>query len=264
MSLSNPDLKNPAQHFFQWAGGAGKLQWYSKEEKKNIDVRLPFTFIVLDQLNTITGYNKKAKSGFWSNEVRNITNDNLYVKTANGPFEAGRYNDLTQTLKSGGKFAKSIYVAHKIGDDWHIGNIKAAGSALSAWIDFTKAHAVDTGLISMKRGVKEESPVGEFYPPVFEWQQWEDEDYKIAIELDKELQIYLNQYLAQPKDGELEPEIEEIPDEVGKATPEEIADFEKKKAEAKQVKDEEPLPPEPDEIIEDLGEEPINLDDIPF
>lgn len=256
MSLSNPTLTNPAQHFFQWGGSIGKLQWYDKEKEKNVEVRLPFSFIVLDELSTITGYNKQAEAGFWSNEVRNVTKDELYVRTKKGPFEAGLYNNLTQTRSKGGKYAKSIYIAHQINDEWVIGNIKATGSCLSAWIEFTKKYSVQSGKVTMNRGAKQTAPTGEFYPPTFTWQKWDDAEYQAAIALDKELQIYLNQYLSAPK-GDDELVNGEWHDET-KATQEQVADFESRVAAAK-------TPVQPDTVVTEFDEsEPINLDDIPF
>lgn len=266
MSRSNPTLTNPAQHFFEWKGGAGKLQWYNKEAEKNVEVRLPFEFLVLDELATITGYNKRDESGFWSNEVRNIKKDTLYVKTRRGPFEAELYENLTQSLKSGGKYAKSIYIAHKgEGGQYMIGNLKAHGSALSAWIEFSQKHAVETGKVVMKRGEVQHTPKGDdYYPPVFEWAQTEEAENEEAIRLDKELQIYLSQYLAAPKDGEDESTPENY-DDLGKATPEQQADYEnRRKAASRSRSSAEPEPKKDDIVREDIGDEPVNLDDIPF
>lgn len=268
MSRSNPTLTNPAAHFFEWKGGAGKLQWYNKEAEKNVEVRLPFEFLVLDELATITGYNKRDESGFWSNEVRNIKRDTLYVKTRRGPFEAALYENLTQTLKGGGKYAKSIYIAHKgEGGKYMIGNIKAHGSALSAWIEFSKKHAVETGKVIMKRGEVQQTPKGDdYYPPVFEWAQTEEAENQEAVRLDKELQIYLSQYLAAPK-GDEDLDAAENLDDVGKATPEQVADFENRRQNAghgRSARADDLPPAKPDVVIEDIGDEPINLDDIPF
>jgi hypothetical protein len=268
MSRSNPTLTNPAEHFFEWAGSKGVLQWYDKENKRNVQVKLPFEFWVLDELSTITGYSKQNESGFWANEVRNVSKDELFVRIKKGPFEAGLYANLVQTRAKGGKYAKSIYLAHKIGDDWVIGNFKASGSALSAWIEFSKTlqrGALDVGKVTMTRGDQQDAPTGPFYAPVFEYAKATDEENVKTGELDRELQIYLNQYLSQPKgdealDGALD-------DDADKATPDQAGDYEDMRAKAKK-----PQPAGddgdpgfvPDEVIEDIGDEPINLDDIPF
>lgn len=261
MSRSNPTLTNPAQHFFQWGGSKGKLSWWNKEEQKEVDVRLPFTFMVLDELSTITGYSKQDESGFWSNEVRSTKRDTLYVKTKKGPFEAELYENLTQTMKRGGKYAKSIYVAHKIGDAYVIGNFKASGSALSAWIEFSKKHKVQNGTITMSKGEKQESPVGDFYPPVFEYRASTPEEDEKAVELDKQLQIYLSQYLAAQ--AQTASEEDGVDPAIGLATPEEVADYNERKARAKAATTGD-ISDGGDVVIEDIGDEPINPDDVPF
>jgi hypothetical protein len=251
MSRSNPTLTNPAQHFFQWAGSKGQLTWYDKENKKDVLVKLPFEFLVLDQLSTIVGYNKAMQAGFWSNEVRNTRTDELFVRTKQGPFEAGLYENLVQTRSKGGKFAKTIYIAHKIGGEWVIGHIKASGSALSAWIEFSRSHTVENGKIIMERGEALEAETGIYYPPKFTYTNASEDEDRQAIELDRQVQAYLNTYLAAPKIDEDAHGVENY-DDVGKATPEQQAEYEKLKAERK------------GRPVAYDGEEPINLDDIPF
>jgi len=252
MSRSNPQLVNPSEHFFEWKGGQGVLQWYDKENKKNVMVKLPFEFLVLDELATITGYNKQQESGFWSNEVRNVSTDELFVRTSKGPFEAGLYGALAQTRSKGGGYTKSIYVAHKIKDNWVIGNIKANGSALSAWIEFNKTlqrGMLEKGKVVMTQGEAQDSPVGKFYPPQFEYVESTDEEDKEAVKLDRQLQVYLSQYLAQPKVDEDARAVEEPTHQSRSTAPETTPD-----------PDTLPLPHE----AEGFDDEPINLDDIPF
>ena len=63
MSRSNPTANNPnpSARWFEWKGSTGKLVWYDKEQKVNNEVPNGFTFLVLDQLSTVTGYNSKVK-----------------------------------------------------------------------------------------------------------------------------------------------------------------------------------------------------------
>jgi hypothetical protein len=162
-------------------------------------------------------------------------------------------------MKRGGKFCKSVYLAHKGPEGtWIIGCLKASGSALSAWIEFTKRYNVGDGKIIMNRGAQQDAPTGPFYPPEFKWEKWGDEDYQVAVELDKELQVYLSQYLSAPKVDDDANGIDEPP----KATNEQQADFEARRDAAASADDTPPA--KPDVVIEDIGDQPINLDDIPF
>jgi hypothetical protein len=263
MSLSSPTLQNPAQHYFEWKGGKGELQFYDKEKGQSITVPTPFSFIVLDQLHTITGYDKQAESGFWANEVRDIRRDDLTVRTKRGVQYVGPYKSeqgIVQMPK-GASYTKSVYVAHKNkAGELIMGNIKFSGSSLSAWIEFTKTTNVTTGRIVMAKGAKQTSSVGDFYPPTFKWEKWDDDEYQAAIKLDQALQDYLSQSLSAPKYND---NAEPIPEELGKATEEQVLEFEKLKADKLADKRE-------DEAIKETvtkgfdDDEPINLDDIPF
>lgn len=209
MSRSNPTLTNPATRFFEWKGGEGKLQFYDKEKQESINVPLPFSFLPLDELSTITGYDKAEKSGFWSNEVRDITKDELIVRSKSGIRSQGTYKNSQGVVQMprGANYTKSIYIAYRTRDGWQIGNLKASGSALSAWIEFGKNHKPETGKVTMSRGDVQESSVGEFYPPQFKFDASSGEEDAIAVNLDKELQIYLEQYLKQPPITDVESEI---------------------------------------------------------
>lgn len=293
MSRSNPALTNPATRFFQWKGGDGKLEFYDKEKQVRVNVPLPFTFMVLDELATITGFCKPEQSGYWSNEVRSTVKEELHVRTSKGTKYIGLYkNDqgIVQMPK-GATYAKSIYIAYKTRNGYEIGNIKASGSALGAWIEFGNTCVTTNGKITMTKGDMQESPVGEFYAPVFTWLHTTPEEDGAAIALDKDLQVYLSHYLAvaEHNRGDEEEEID-TDNSTGVDMSAELSDKEiaelpvEKQGTAKAVRNWEKVGrrnPEDDEadaqavatysrqaeadtIIEDIGNTPINLDEIPF
>jgi hypothetical protein len=207
MSRSNPQLTNPAGRFFEWSGSTGTLNFYDKEKQERINVPLPFSFLPLDELSTMVGYSKRDESGYWSNEIRNITKDTLIVRTKHGIAEQGLYNELANVRSKGAKYAKSIYIAYKTREGWEIGNIKAHGSALSAWIEFSKTCRPENGKVTMTKGEAQDAPTGQFFAPVFTYEaSSKDEDIE-AFELDKQLQTYLEQYLKQPPITDVEDEI---------------------------------------------------------
>jgi hypothetical protein len=279
MSRSEPTLANPAQHFFQWAGSRGKLEWYDKTNQKRVEVRMPFEFLVLDELATMTGYSKLDASPYFANEVRNTTKEPFTVKTTKGVKQVGLYKDLADVRAKGAKYAKSVYIAHKDATgEYVVGNIKMSGSALTAWIEFGRNHVVQHGKIILKPGAKLTAPTGDYYPPVFEWVHSSSDEDSTAQKLDKGLQEYLRQYQAvQAEQASLWPN-EPIDPELGKATPEQIADYERRKAaklnnnaaldlgngsksrSLSQRDAEEPVTM-PDI---DLGNDDIDLDSIPF
>lgn len=219
MSFSNPQVKNPATRFFQWKGGAeafkdektgktrhegGKIVWYDKEAQKEVEQKLPFSFIVLDELNTITGYSESLRSGFWSNEVRNLQNDTLVVKAKSGSgartIASGLYAQISDKLKAeGAKYTKSVYIAYK--DDTgelQIGHIKIAGSALSAWIEFTGKYNVEQCAVFITDEPKLSKKGSNYYfAPVFDAQNIDNNTREQVVKLDEELQTYLTNYFSR-------------------------------------------------------------------
>ncbi len=196
MSRSNPTSTNPAKRFFRWSGSEGQLSYYDKDKKKDVKIDLPFSFLVLDQLATITGFCEQDSSSYWSNEVRSVAKEEFIVRTSKGAKQTGLYSALTDVRSKGAKYAKSIYVAYKEGDDYVIGNIKASGAALTAWIELSGKCIVTNGRIVLKGSEEATKGATKYQIPVFEWDHSTPEEDSLAVELDKELQIYLNQYLS--------------------------------------------------------------------
>lgn len=206
MSLSNPTPTNPAQHFFTWSGSKGELSFYNKEKQQNITVPLPFEFIVLDELSTITGYSDQDQSGFWSNEVRNITKDELNVRTKKGTKQLGVYKELKGSpALTGAKYAKSIYLAHKDkSGNYIMGNLKASGVALTAWIELSAKHNVQGGKVRLTGSTDGSKGATQFKIPTFEYDTFTPDEYEAAVELDKQLQMYLSQYLSISEKAKIE------------------------------------------------------------
>lgn len=237
MSFSNPTTTNPARKFFKWKGGNGSLVWYDKESESEIPVTLPFRFIVLDELTTIKGYSDANMSGIWSNEIRNLKEEVLNVKTKGADIATGTYEQIKDKVKSsGGKFARSVYIAYQQpqGEDgeWVIGNINFAGASVGDWFEFNKKNnlQVQGAILS---GKKEDSKgATKFFVPTFDVWQFQPSDIETGIELDKELQKYLNTYFDRRANEDNETTIvKEAVDEV---------------------------------VLEDIDDKPIDLSEIPF
>lgn len=231
MSLSTQDRPtNPAKFFMKVKGGA--VSYYDKEKGENVNVPVPLEFVVLDQLATVKGWSDADNSGFWSNEVKSAGTDALTVRTSSGVKATGIWKDIkNEPSVAGAKFNASVYIAHKSGKGLVISNIAFERSSLNAWIEFIQANK---GVMKGKNKVVlsgfDDAKKGavNYQTPHFEISDITDDELEVAKDLDKELQGYLGEYLNyKPKD--------------------------------------EPVTPvEDDVVIEDLGGDPINLDDIPF
>jgi hypothetical protein len=201
MSRSNPTVNNPnpSERWFEWKGADGKLVHFDKESKENVDVKLPFSFLVLDQLSMVVGYNKKLKTGIHSNEVRDVRVDPLSVKFFKGETIAeGLWSNIKEKVNyKQGAFAISCYIAFKDGDAMKIGNIRFSGCALGPWIEFRNDNqeAINKKAIVMQVGKTDDSGAVTFTPPVFDSKDISEESNAKAIELDKKLQGFLEGYL---------------------------------------------------------------------
>ncbi len=206
MSRSNPTADrnpNPAQRFFEWKGKAGVLQYYDKQKEEIVQVKLPFTFIALDQLSTITGYNKKLQTGIYANEIRDIKKERFVVNYfKGGKIAEGFYDEIRDRITSravGAVFAKSVYIAYKDGDTFKIGNLRMTGCALSPWFEFAKLNqkAINEKAVVINQGPLSDEGEIPFYPPAFGLKDVSADTNNIAIALDKELQEYLKSYFGR-------------------------------------------------------------------
>lgn len=210
MSRSNKtDLVNPAVRYFEWAGDEGFIRYYDKEAEQNVSVDLPFRFLILDRVTQVGGGIDRGDKyeGFWSNAVRNIKTQAITVRSKQGIEAQGLYEDIKGT--PGVKFITGLYVAFKNGNpELEIGYLKLKGAALTAWIDFTKAHRdIYNGAFGIVDKEKKKKGKTDYYAPVF--QHFPDvsaESESQAVALDEQLQEYLTAYFAQAGIEEVERE----------------------------------------------------------
>lgn len=202
MSRSNSEeLINPSQKFFEWDGVNGQFEFFDKTQKTEtvkgvkVSVPLPFKFLVLDKLSTIKGYNKDEKSGYWSNEVRDIKTEVMIVRTKKGIAGKGTYAKVIDTKDCrGAKYCQSVYIAYKDGDKMVICNLGLTGAAVSSWIEFCKGNKIMEGAIAVESATDEVNGATKYKKPVFKKIPSTKESEDKAKELDIELQKYLNIY----------------------------------------------------------------------
>lgn len=218
MPRTNPEtvkLPNPAQRWFEWRGSEGIFRYYDKDAKANVNCKLPFTFILLNQMATIRGYNKRAKSGIYSNEVRDTRSEPFVVKMFNGEKVAeGFYAAIKDTITAKqGHFATSAYIAFKDGDKLKIGCIHFQGCSLGPWFDFVKENRNDIykKAVVVREAKKDDSGAIEFNAPVFSLMDVKPETDDEAGKLQEQLKEFHAKYFAQPVAKVAQPEPGEEP-----------------------------------------------------
>ena len=141
--LQRPEKKsaNPTSKFLEWKSDNKCFQFYDKENKQNVPVKLPLTFLVLEEYHTVKGFNDADQTGIYSNEVLQIGTDEMEVRT----FKSGRliakglYKDIKGSVNAaGGNYHKSIYAVTKEGE---LINLSFKGASVSKWSQLTEKGA---------------------------------------------------------------------------------------------------------------------------
>lgn len=212
MSRSNPTetSSNPCQRWFEYAGGndGGHVRYYDKEAAQSVNVGEKFAFLLLDELATVKGWHDNSDSGIYANEVKDLRQDVLVVKSfKGGELASGLYSQIKDRVGNfGGHFHASCYIAFKDGDKYRLGNIGFKGASLRAWMDFKKSAGRRDGrpayfIDAIKIDGYDEGTKGKvtFRTPRFSLTKVSDEANAEAMNLDQELQSFLADYLKRPK-----------------------------------------------------------------
>jgi hypothetical protein len=190
---------NPATKFIEWKSNEKCFNYYDKEAQKNVEIPLPFKFLVLDELHTIKGWNDASSSNIYSNEVKFISKEVMTVKPFKGnEIAKGYYKDIKdKVVAAGGHYTKSIYVML---EDGSLANISLKGSGVQKWGDFTQKtrnRLADEWVIVAKAEDGKKGAV-KFSTPSFSFaNSISDEEANMADEAFNILESYLKTYLAK-------------------------------------------------------------------
>lgn len=204
MSRTNKTLdvqKNPCQHWMQWDSGNGCWKAYDKETKQNISYPSDTRFICLDALSTVTGFSDAFQKGYYGNEVRNVGKDIIRAMCDGKEVAKGIWRDIKIQVRDI-KFATSVYVMAKLGNDYQLANLRLSGAAVTGWIEFTKSVGGISALfgdvvVTVTEVTQEKKGSVNYTVPHFSIvsRTLTPEAAAKADELDTQLQQFLEQYL---------------------------------------------------------------------
>ena len=202
---------NPAKMFIEWKSNDKCFEYFDKEKKEKVQIKLPFKFLVLDELHTVSGWNDASGSGIYSNEVKYISKEVMTVKPFKGnEIAKGLYKDIKDKIvTAGGHYVKSIYVML---EDGTLANLQLKGSAVQQWGVFTQKSRsrLTDEWIEVKDTVDGKKGAVKFSMPNFGFKaSLSESEAEMADEVFNTLEAYLTTYLKAP-----EPEINEIEVEV--------------------------------------------------
>lgn len=214
----NTPQSNPATKFLEWKSNDKCFEYYDKEKQEKVQVKLPFRFLVLDELHTVKGWNDSTQSGIFSNEVKFISKEVMTVKPFKGnEIAKGLYKDIKEKIQSaGGYYVKSIYIML---EDGTLANLQLKGSSVQEWGAFTQKtrNRLPDEWICVSKVKEGKKGAVKFNIPLFEFER--SLSNKEAVQADEVFEIleaYLKTYLAkaEPDVNEIEVEEEEIIDEL--------------------------------------------------
>jgi hypothetical protein len=203
---------NPATKFIDWKSNDKCFSYYDKETSSNIQIPLPFKFLVLDEMHCIKGWNDATQSAIFSNEVKFIGTETMTVKPFKGnEIAKGLYKDIKEKVKaSGGHYVKSIYIML---EDGSLANLQLKGSSVQAWGEFTqktRSRLADEW-IEVKTAKDGKKGAVKFSIPEFTFlRSINDDEANQADEVFNVLEAYLKTYLAKAEVPVVETEIDEV------------------------------------------------------
>ena len=190
---------NPATKFIEWKSNDKCFNYYDKEAQKNVEIPLPFKFLVLDELHCIKGWNDASSSNIYSNEVKFISKEVMTVKPFKGnEIAKGYYKDIKdKVVAAGGHYTKSIYVML---EDGSLANISLKGSGVQKWGDFTQKtrNRLSDEWVTVAKAEDGKKGAVKFSTPSFSFaNSISDAEADLADEAFNILESYLKTYLAK-------------------------------------------------------------------
>lgn len=217
-AFSQPQ-SNPATKFFDWKSTDKCFSYYDKEKQENVQVPLPFKFLVLDELHAIKGWNDATSSGIFSNEVKFISKEVMTVKPFKGnEIAKGLYKDIKDKVQSaGGHYVKSIYIML---EDGSLANLQLKGSAVQKWGEFTAKtrQRLPDEWVVVSKAIEGKKGAVKFNVPEFAFERSiSDSEADLADEAFNTLETYLKAYLvkAEPvEDISLDSSFDNLPEDL--------------------------------------------------
>ena len=198
MSRSRPNVNtHPCQVWMEWNGETGVFSFWDKEKEERMIVGNKFAFAVLDRTATITGWDDKSESRFYSNEIRSTKDSELHVKSfKGGDIVSGFYANIRESLVArGAAFTMNLYVAASKESGGHtLMCIQMKGAALAAWMDFEKKNRKAIYEKGVRVNGSDTAVHGriEYHFPLFEVAEISPETNAAAVKMDEDLQVFLD------------------------------------------------------------------------
>lgn len=187
-------VPNPAELWLEWNSEKKCFTYYDKDfetedkKEKNRPVR-KLRFLVLEEAKSVRGFSDAEQCSITSNQVLDITEGILKVKTVkNDPIATGTWSEIKgQVTGSGGKFSTDIYAMLETKSGYRIVCICMFGAALGGWIEFStqcrkNRKTTQHGVIEFAGSRPEKKGRVEYEVPLFVQKEATEEEDAAAME----------------------------------------------------------------------------------
>lgn len=200
---------NPAQRYYRWSGGEKKVEINGETVKKlkgelvywdgeaMQSQPLPFTFCVLEQTSSVTGFAPRSAGDgvrYYSNEITSFDEPIKVTRRDNSGSEViaeGLYQNIKKSLPDGCKFQTNLYIYNP--ETQRIERINLKGSALSAYINFgQKNKGIYEHVVTLDVGEQKTTGSVDYIEPKFILgEKYTEDDMKTLSEQDRIVVEYL-------------------------------------------------------------------------
>lgn len=222
---------NPAEKWLEFKSDSKTFRYWDKEAKEEVEVGIPFRFILIKQMHMVRGWDSRSESRIYSNEVASLDKEDFLVKSfSGGNLVSGKWSDIKEKVdRVGGKYHKSIYALVESEGGFQLVNFALKGSAVSQWINFFQDHKSETvsNWVNISKTKQEKTGSIKYNVPVFEvGEEITDTEDKTAEEYFDKLKAYFHSYnhteskrAADNSEEEVETGAEEIAPKPAKRKP---------------------------------------------
>lgn len=168
----NLTVKSPVAKYIEWRSDDKGFRYYDKAKKDQVSIKLPISFVALDDFIGISGGEMDDIGKFHpvtSGIVAHL-NKTLVVNKDGNTIATGKWADIKEKVKAeGGRYTVYTYAIFES----ELVCFKLAGAALAAW--FEKGEG--DGIVVIKAEQKKKGAIT-YYAPIFETKDLTDKEIK--------------------------------------------------------------------------------------
>lgn len=204
----SPKSSNPTTKYLEWKSNDKCFSYYDKNLGENVKVDVPLKFAWLNQYHTVKGWHDKNQSGIYSNEVYQIANEPMTVrswKPKGFVVAEGIYKEIkAQVAAQGGKYYRSVYVML---EDGTVANLAFKGAVVREWSEFYRLlkPVEDTNWVEINEVSQQKKGSIKYSTPLFSiGKKFTPAQEAKVDEAANRLKVYMEGYFSKVEEPEFE------------------------------------------------------------